>query len=116
MTFPLSSDLPSELKIRKSSEFKEVFETGVKLYTEHFTIIYSPNSLGRPRLGLVVGKRISLNAVERNRIKRILREVFRRNKSLFDSFDVVCLARKLTDKLDYARAEREIVGAFRSKL
>ncbi len=116
MTFPLSSDLPSELKIRKSSEFKEVFESGVRLYTEHFTVIYSPNSLGMPRLGLVVGKRISLNAVERNRIKRILREVFRRNKSSFDSFDVLFMARKPTEKLDYTRAEREIVGAFRSEL
>lgn len=116
MTFPLNSDLPSDLKIRKSSEFKEVFERGSSLHTENFTVMYNPNSLGFPRLGLVVGRKSSKSAVERNRIKRFFREVFRRNKTLFDSLDVVFLTKKRIETLSYKKAEEEIVDIVRSKL
>jgi len=116
MTFPLNSHLSSDLKIRKSSEFKEVFERGNRLNTENFTVIYNRNSLGFPRLGLVVGKKSSKSAVGRNRIKRIFREVFRRNKNLFDSFDVVFLTKTKVETLDYKKAEAEISGIVGSKL
>jgi ribonuclease P protein component len=115
MTFPLKSNFPSDLRIRKSSEFEEVFEKGSKLYTEHYTIVYTPNSLGFPRLGLVVGKRCG-NALRRNRIKRILREVFRRNKSLFDSLDVLILVKRWSKILNYNKVEEEIAEIIRSKL
>jgi ribonuclease P protein component len=115
MIFPLDSRFPSDVKIRKSSEFKEVFEKGKRLYTEHFTILYNPNSLGFPRLGLVVGKRNYGNAVRRNRVKRIIREVFRKNKSLFDSLDVLILPRKNSETLTYRKAEEEITGFVSSK-
>jgi len=116
MTFPLNSHLSSDLKIRKSSEFKEIFERGNRLNTENFTVIYNRNSLGFPRLGLVVGKKSSKSAVGRNRIKRIFREVFRRNKNLFDSFDVVFLTKTKVETLDYKKAEAEISGIVGSKL
>jgi ribonuclease P protein component len=116
MTFPSNSHLSSNQKIRKSSEFKEVFDWGNRLNTENFTVIYNRNSLGFPRLGLVVGKKSSKSAVGRNRIKRILREIFRRNKNLFDSFDVVFLTKTKIETLDYKKAEAEISGIVGSKL
>jgi len=116
MTFPLNNRLPTNLKIQKNSEFKEVFEKGNRLHTENFTVIYNPNSLGFPRLGLVVGKKNSRSAAGRNRIKRICREIFRRNKNLFDSFDVVFLTKKKIEMLSYKKAEEEIADVVRSKL
>lgn len=114
MTFPLNFNFSSDLKIRKSSEFKEVFDKGKRLHTEHCIIAYAPNSLGFPRLGLVVGKRCG-NAVKRNRIKRVLREVFRLNKPLFDSLDILIIAKKKKngETLDYSRAKEEITEAIR---
>ena len=113
MTFPLDFNFSSDLKIRKSSEFKEIFDKGKRLYTEHYTLIYAPNSLGFPRLGLVVGKRCG-NAVKRNRIKRVLREVFRRNKPLFDSLDVLIIGKKSGETPGYSRAKEEITEAIRA--
>lgn len=113
MTFPLKFNFSRNLKIRKSPEFKEVFNKGERLYTEHYTLIYAPNSLGSPRLGLVVGKRCG-NAIKRNRIKRVLREVFRRNKPLFDSLDVLIIGKKNGETLGYSRAEKEITEARRT--
>ncbi len=89
---------------------------GNRLDTENFTVIYNPNSFGFPRLGLVVGKRSSKSAVERNRVKRIFREIFRRNKNLFDSFDVVFLTKKKIETLSYKKTEEEIADVVRSKL
>lgn len=107
MTFPLKSNFPTHFRIRKSSEFKEVFEKGNKLNGESYTLVYSENTLGFPRLGLVVGKWCG-NVIVRNRIKRILREVFRRNKSIFDSLDILIIAKRKSETLNYNQAEEEI--------
>ena len=92
MTPPLESDFSKDFRIRRSSDFERIFQKGKRLYTEHFTFIYTPNSLGYPRLGLVVGKKFG-NSVGRNRTKRVLREVFRKNKPLFNSLDILILAK-----------------------
>jgi ribonuclease P protein component len=107
MTFPLKSNFPTHFRIRKSSEFKGVFEKGNKLNGERYTLVYSENTLGFPRLGLVVGKWCG-NVIVRNRIKRILREVFRRNKSIFDSLDILIIAKRKSETLNYNQAEEEI--------
>jgi ribonuclease P protein component len=48
-------------------------------------------------------------AVERNRVKRLVREVFRRNRDLFpEAMDVVCIAKKGAPELDYQRVRDEL--------
>ena len=51
------------------------------------------------RLGLVVSKKNISKAVERNRVKRVIRESFRKNKTLIPNLDVVVLIRKGIDVL-----------------
>lgn len=85
--------------------------------SKKFNILYASNALGYSRLGLVVAKKNVPSAVRRNRVKRVLREFFRRNKSLFGSNDVLLLANKGSDKLvDYANVRREIEKAIGSNL
>ncbi|HSE83239.1 MAG TPA: ribonuclease P protein component [Thermodesulfobacteriota bacterium] len=115
MTYPLNSRFPSELRIRKSSDFKKVFEKGKKFSSEHYTIIFTPNSLGFPRLGLVVGKKRMSGAVKRNRVKRIVREVFKKNKPVFNSLDVLILPKKGSQALGYKKAEEEITETIKTK-
>jgi ribonuclease P protein component len=54
---------------------------------------YRPNGLGHARLGLAISKRASKHAVERNRLKRLLRESFRRIRDQLPPVDVVVMAR-----------------------
>lgn len=115
MSFVLSFSFPKELKIRKTSQYDEIFGKSRKLGGEHFSILYARNSLGHPRAGLVVGKKSVPGSVDRNRVKRVLREVFRRNKPLFGSMDVVFVAGKGSEKLDYARAKGEIEAIIGSR-
>lgn len=112
----MSFSFPKELKIRNSSEYKEIFGKSRKLSSDHFNILYVPNSLGYPRVGFVVAKKNVPGAVERNRVKRVLREVFRRNKSLFGSMDVVFIAKKGSETLDFSLAQKEIKEIVGSKL
>jgi len=116
MNLLLNYSFPKELKIRKSSQYEEILGTGKRLRSRHFNILYVQNTLGYSRAGIVVSKKNVRSAVKRNRIKRVVREVFRNNKSLFDSLDVVFLAKKGCDTLNYLNVKREIEEAIRSRL
>jgi ribonuclease P protein component len=55
---------------------------------------YRANDLGHARLGLAISKRVSKRAVERNRIKRLLRESFRRIRHRLPAVDLMVMARE----------------------
>ena len=116
MTFPSNSNFPKKLTIRKSSEFEEVFKKGKNFHTKYFKIFYKKNSLGFPRLGIVVGKKFIASAVKRNFLKRIIRETFRKNKNKFDSNDVVFLSIEGTELINYKLIEQEIMNKLSLKL
>lgn len=102
------TSLPNQQKISKNQEFKSLLVNGKKVFSENFDIIYSYNNLGYPRIGYVVGKRVSNKAVKRNRIKRLLREFFRYNKSKLDSNDVIIIAKKDISSFSLNTVVREI--------
>jgi ribonuclease P protein component len=69
-------------RLKKGDEFKRIFKYGRKYRSKNFNLIVLPNKEGNARLGIVVSKKTAI-AVRRNKIKRIIREIFRRNKLLF---------------------------------
>jgi ribonuclease P protein component len=84
---------PSE-RLHHPSEFQHVFRHGKKLVTPVFILHSLPTSAPRSRLGMAVSKRVG-NAVVRNRVKRLIRELFRRHKAaLQPTSDVVFVARR----------------------
>ena len=59
-----------------------------------FRVLATPNDLGRCRLGLAVSRRVSPRAVDRNRLKRIVRESFRHHRGMLaqgGGMDIVVL-------------------------
>ena len=82
---------PAE-RIRKHSEFPRVYEQGVRIHGRYSTVFLRPNELGVGRLGIAATKKLG-GAVRRNRAKRLIREVFRRNK-VAAGFDVVVVAKR----------------------
>ncbi|SDX46735.1 ribonuclease P protein component [Allochromatium warmingii] len=54
-------------------------------------VLYRPNDLDRPRLGLAIAKKCARRAVERNRLKRLARESFRRAYYRLPAVDIVVL-------------------------
>jgi ribonuclease P protein component len=95
-------------RIRKRQDYLRIYDQGVRRHTARFTIITCRNQAGVRRLGMTVGKKAG-NAAERNRIKRLLREFFRLNKSrLPASQDIVIIAKKGILPLAYRDVCREL--------
>lgn len=116
MNFPSKLNFPSKNVIRKSYDFRKVFKKGKAYNTKNFIVYCNNNSLGYPRLGVVIGKKLFASAVKRNRLKRIIREVFRKNKDQFNSLDVVIVAgKKSKEVLDYNGTYKEICDNIISK-
>ena len=77
---------PSE-HIRRRAEFQRVYDRGVRIRGRFSTTFVLPNQCGVGRLGIAATKKLG-GSVLRNRAKRLIREVFRRNK-IASGFDVV---------------------------
>lgn len=94
-------------RIRRRREFLAAQATGKRLSTRHFGVLLAPGPADAPRLGLVVTKRLG-KAVRRNRLKRLLREFFRRHREGLPKQDIIIMARKGAADLSYAEIQREL--------
>lgn len=82
-------------RLRISSEIENLKESGSKLHTDYFIIVYSPNTLGYPRCAFVVSPKVSSLAVTRNRIRRLASEALRLSDKFNSmSCDFVVIAKK----------------------
>jgi ribonuclease P protein component len=89
-----AAGLPREARIRRAGDFAVLRQASGRLGGRCFSVRYRENELGHARLGLAVSKRVSKRAVERNRIKRLLRESFRRIRNQLPPLDLVIMARE----------------------
>jgi|SRR5438876_10634746 len=79
-------------RIRRRAEFQNVYEHGVRVHGRYCTTFIRANGLPNGRLGIAATRKLG-GAVERNRAKRLIREVFRRNK-IAPGFDVVIVPKR----------------------
>jgi ribonuclease P protein component len=79
-------------RVRRRSEYKTVYDSGTKIHGRLFTLFSLPTELPHGRLGIAATRKLG-GAVQRNRAKRLIREVFRRNK-IANGYDVVVVAKR----------------------
>jgi ribonuclease P protein component len=84
---------PRPNRLTQAADFERVFKYAHRSGDKFFTVLYCRNTLQYPRLGLAIAKKRVRLAVERNRLKRIIRESFRRAKSQLLGVDIVIMAR-----------------------
>lgn len=104
---------PARGRLSRSAEFERVYRQGRSTANRSLILYTFPNQLpGPPRLGLSVSRKVG-GAVERNRVKRLLREAFAHvEQGLREGQDIVVVARPEAGEL----AEREGLQAIESSL
>jgi ribonuclease P protein component len=113
-------------RLRKHADYQLVYKAGRKQFAKQIAYFYAtrpplgPNGKARrsdtpgPRVGLTVPKTLG-GAVDRNRIKRRMREAVRHKLTLLTSpVDVILHPRRSVIDLDFPQLEREVAQIFRA--
>ncbi|MFS0825142.1 ribonuclease P protein component [Pseudomonas sp. MLB6B] len=91
----VSQDFSRDKRLLIPRHFKAVFDSPTgKVPGKNLLILARENGLDLPRLGLVIGKKSVKLSVQRNRLKRLMRDSFRRNQQSLAGLDIVIVARK----------------------
>lgn len=88
-------DFSRDKRLLTPRQFQAVFDSpGSKIPGKNVLLLARENALDHPRIGMVIGKKSVKLSVERNRLKRLIRESFRRHQALLAGWDIVVVARK----------------------
>ena len=101
-------------RLRLKNDFDSLFDTGGRVESESFVIVYKANCKGYCRLGFSIRKKFG-KAHLRNRLRRCLKEIYRTNKPLFPtSMDIIFIPRKGLSKrflqVSYRELESIVLG------
>jgi len=102
-----------ESRLLTPGHFQSVFENPKRFGSSHFTILISQNSDNNNRLGLAIAKKRVKLAVQRNRIKRIIRESFRLNQHELPNIDMVVMVKSGIDNLDNTTINKQLEKIWR---
>jgi ribonuclease P protein component len=105
--------LPPSSRVTRTREIRELLRRGRKKKTSHLDVFFLSSGGGRPRVGIVVPKH-RRRVVDRNRVKRRLREVTRRDvlprlKEARVRLDLLVRARKQAYDASYRQLRRELL-------
>lgn len=104
----------SDARLKRRTDFRRIQSKGRRVHTTSFIVVLSPTQAPAGRLGITVTKKVG-NAPARNRIKRVVREVFRRNRELFPAEnDIVFIAKRNLGALSYASLLDEVRRASKA--
>lgn len=105
------------LRLLTPADYKQVFDNAeLRVSSKELLILARINRFDHPRLGLVIAKKHVRRAVQRNRIKRVIREGFRQRQAALlggQGIDTIVLARGGVDKLDNSALQHLLDGLWR---
>ena len=103
-----NQSFPRQARLLSARDYSRVFDGNEKRASNRYALLLALPTTEHPsRLGLVIAKKHVRLAVDRNRIKRLAREVFRRRQH-HQSYDVVLLARKGISDLSNAAVIQQL--------
>lgn len=83
----------SRLRLTSKPQFDAIYASGRRIDDRFFGLRVKPNGLEFPRIGLAVAVKTAGNAVQRNRLRRLIRESFRLVRHELPAVDIVVAAK-----------------------
>lgn len=106
---------PKSLKIKNKKEWDEVIKKGERSFTHNLLLLSLKTAEKGNKFGITLSSALK-GAVKRNRIKRVLREILRRNKDRFlPGEKVILIYRSKEKEISYHEISNEFLGFFESK-
>ena len=107
----LANAQPASFRIRSQRDFRSVYRRGRRASGEWITVVVwlrRPGEIPAPRIGLSVSKDHG-GAVRRNKLKRVLREAFRTERSgMPGNVDVIIIPKKRDDNMPLGAIKQEL--------
>ena len=101
-------------RLHTASQYQRVFKHADKSSSESFIMLFRENNVGFPRTGIVIAKRKAKRAVDRNLVKRIVRDSFRLNKANLPPFDFVIILKKPVTTIRRDKLRKELINFWQS--
>jgi ribonuclease P protein component len=95
-------------RLVNKSDFQSVFDSSCKTVHKYLLARHRSNQFDCPRLGLMISKHHIKNSVNRNRIRRIVRESFRHNQKMIAGLDLIVMVRNGQFSLDKAVLRNDV--------
>lgn len=104
-----AEQFPKEERVRRRREYLTIQRRGEKVHLEQLLAFVRAGEPQRRRIGITVSKKVG-KAVERNRVKRLVREAWRRNKQAFPlGKDVVFVAKRNASESSFTKIEEQLL-------
>ncbi len=92
-------------RLKKQADFQRLFQKGKRIYSSSLTILYRPAD--KMTMGISIGKRHG-KSVQRNRIKRLLREAFRSVQGEMQKNYAIILIPKVSEEYSFHTFQRHL--------
>lgn len=98
-----------ESRLRAPSDFRKTYKEGKRVLSPHFVLYIRENSLAKARIGVAIAKKHFNLAINRNRLRRVAKELFRKKPAAcFEGCDIVVASRRTLLKPNMNEAEKEL--------
>lgn len=103
--------MEKKYRVKKHAEFDQIFKIGRKQSTPNFKVVFQKTEEPHPRFGISIGKKFG-NAVQRNKIKRQIRNILRNYKQCSLSFLTIVVVKPVAAKLTFIEIQKELTSSL----
>ena len=100
-----------QYRLKKTFEIEKLVKKRISVGNAYFVMYFNHSSTNSTRVAISVSKKLG-NAVVRNKEKRIIREIVRKNLNLISSLDILIVQKYKAMELNFEEKEKEIIRLF----